>query len=384
MRRLGTWIAITIAIAIVLALLLELISSMHSEESGVVYRMKLDRAIEIFEKRFREAFRCVEEKSCNLYGVGVVLVAIPTHDNLYDIHIYVDGLNYTRGSAYRDTAVWRAELGQLMHHIVMLSYGISRGYEEWLEIEEKLGIHLDVGYGIYDRFRDTLSLRVDLPTFKYCNHVCGQLYLNASLYLDSEKYIVYQFAKLNLSYLIDRGYIKIGKIGNSYAYPVNPPAVIRFAYIDALFERIPTEMLNTTEIPLIISLHIATTNRNILENYLEKLELYRPLIEACLADSYISEVSRENLTKFVEISDRVHREAIQNFIKKLHYGIIAKLYPDNSMTIEYIENPHGGDYYVARWRGIELVAHVGALGIHIQNVAPKLLEMLVREIPAIT
>ncbi len=383
MRRLGTWIVITVATAIVLALLLELISDMHSKESDAVYRMSLDRAIEIFEKRFREAFRCVEEKSCNLYGVGVVLIAIPTHDNLYDIHIYIDGLNYTRGSVYRDTIVWRAELGQLMHHIAVLSYGISRGYGEWLEIEKKLGIHLDVGYGIYDRSRDTLSLRVDLPTFKYCNHVCGQLYLNATLYLDNEKYIVYQFTKLNLSYLVSRGYIEIRKVENSCAYPVNPPAIIRFTYIDTLFERIPIEMLNSTEIPLIISLHIATTNRSILENYLEKLELYRPLIRACLADSYISEVSRENLTKFVEISDSVHREAIQKFIDSLYYEIIAKLYPNVSMTVEYIENPRGGDYYVAKWGGIELVAHVGTLGIHVQNATPKLLETLVKEIPAI-
>jgi len=220
---------------------------------------------------------------------------------------------------------------------------------------------------------------VDLPTFKFCEtaHTCGQFYLNATLYLDNEKYIIWQFAKLNFSYLVEKGYVKIRKVENGYAYPINSPATIFFTYIEVPFWRIPIKFLNGTEMPIIITLHIATTNRSILENYLEKLELYRPLIEADLANPYISEVSHENLTKFIELSDKVNKEAIQRFTKNLHHEIMAKLYPDTSMVMKYVENPHGGDYYIARWRDVKLIAYVGTLEIHIHNIAPNFIETLI-------
>jgi len=341
--------------------------------------LSLDKAVKFFEKRLRSVLLCVSEGKCSFYTIDVVMIVTSSRNGFYSVHIYAGGLNYTRGSTYSDTITRRVVVNKFSYHMLMLSDGILRGYEEWLDIEKRLGIRLDVGYGIYDRSRDILLIRVDLPTFNFCEiaHACGQFYLNATLYIDKEKYAVYQFAKLNFSSLVERGYIKIRKVENGYAYPINPPATIFFTYIEAPFWRIPVEFLNGTEMPIIITLHIATTNRSILENYLEELELFRPLIEADLVNPYISEVSHGNHTRFIELSDKVNREAIQKFIENLHHEIIAKLYPDTSTMVKYFENPHGGDYYIARWRDVELIAYVGTLEIHIHNVTSNFIETLI-------
>lgn len=366
-----------VVVFLTIVYVLDITSKSMTKSSSPI--LSLDKAVKFFEERLRRVLLCVSEGKCSFYTIDVVMIVTPSRNGFYSVHIYAGGLNYTRGSIYSDTITRRVVVNKFSYHMLMLSDGILRGYEEWLGIEKRLGIHLDVGHGIYDRSRDTLLIHVDLPTFKFCEiaHACGEFYTNATLYIDSEKYVIWQFAKLNFSYLIDKGYIKIRKVENGYAYPINPPAVMRFTYIESPFWRIPTELLNGTRIPIIITLHIATTNRSIHENYLKILELFRPLIEARLANPYISEVSHGNHTKFIELSDKVNKEAIQKFIKNLHHKIIAKLYPDTSIMVKYVENPHGGDYYIARWRDIELIAYVGTLEVHIHNVTSNLIETLI-------
>lgn len=349
------------------------------------YTLTLDEAIKIMKKKFDKVFDCAEKKSCDLYTIDVVIIATPTHSDLYDVYIYSNGLNYTHGDPYRDTIVWRAVLSELANHISMLDYGVLRGYEEWLDVEKRLGIHLDVGYGVYDRSRDRLWIHIDLPTFKFCEiaHACGQFYLNATLYIDKEKYIAYQYMKLNFNYLVDRGYVKIREIENGYAYPINPPAIMYFTHIRSPFWRIPIELLNSTKMPIAITLHIATTDRDVLKKYLEQLEILRPLIEAKLTISYISEKTQENLKEFVKLLDQVYSRAIQEFLEYLRYKVVEKLYPSMPMKVKYVNNPHGGDYYLAEWNNTKLRAHTGTLDIYINDATRNLVEMLITSIQTI-
>ena len=330
------------------------------------------------EKRLKDILACIDERRCDLYIVDVVMIVTPPQDDLYDVHIYTNGLNYTRGSIYSDTVTRRVVVSQLSYYISMISYGITRGYEEWLDVEKRLGTHLDVGYGLYDSSRDGLSVHIDLPAFKFCEiaHACGEFYVNTTLYIDSEKYVIWQFMELNFSYLIDKGYIKIRKVENGYAYPINPPAVMRFTYIESPFWRIPTELLNSTRIPIVITLHIATTNSSILEKYLDQLEIFRPLIEASLTRSYISEVTCENLTKYVELLDQVNSKAIQKFLEYLHNKVVERLYPGTLIEIKYVENVHGRNYYLVKWKSTELLAYMGTLEIHMHDATQKLIERL--------
>jgi len=344
------------------------------------YILTLVEAIKIMKEKFDKVFDCVEKKSCDLYTIDVVIIATPTHSGLYDVSIYVNGLNYTRGSTYRDTIVWRAVLNKLSYHISMINYGVLRGYEEWLNVEKRLGTHIDVGYGIYNESRGTLSIHIDLPTFKFCEiaHACGQFYLNATLYIDNEKYIIYQYTKLNFNYLIDKDYIKIREIKNGYAYPINPPAVIRFTYIETPFWRIPIDFVEkNTGLPIVVALHMVTTNHSILEKYLTQLKTLRPLIEASLMKSYIDEIARDNLTKYIKLSNQVNSKAIQEFLMYLQNKVVEKLYPGTQMEIKYINNSHGADYYLAKWNNTKLIARIGALEISIHDASRRFVKMLI-------
>lgn len=345
--------------------------------------LRLDEAIEMLKKKYAKVFGCVEKKSCDLYIIDVGIIVTPANDNLYTVSMFFDGSNYTRGSVYRDTFVWRAEFIRLSYHISMIDYGVSTGYKEWLNIEKRLGIHLDVGYGIYDRSRDTLLVHIDLPTFNFCEiaHPCGQFYLNATMYIDNEKYIVYQYTKLNFSYLIDRGYVRIRDRENGYAYPINPPAILRYRYVDSPYWRIPVEFLEkNTSTPIIAVVHIATTNRSVLEKYLNKLEIFRPLIEANLMIPYISEITNDDPSKFQGMLGRMNARAIQEFLECLRSKVVERLYPGIQMDIEYISNPHGGDYYIAKWNNTTLKAYIGTLNMYIYNTPWTLAETLIKQL----
>jgi len=341
----------------------------------------LDEAVKVLEKRFGEVFGCVE-RSCDLYGINVVIVATPAQGDLYDVTIWTEGLNYTRGSPYRDTVVWRAEWGHLSYHISMISYGVLRGYEEWLDVEKRLGIRLDVGRGVYDGSGGRLWVRVDLPTFEFCEiaEACGQFYLNTALYIDGEKYVVYQYTELDFSYLIDRGYVKIREFEDDYAYPINPPAVLYFTYVRSPFWRIPLELLNSTRIPLVISLHVAATNRTLLEEYLRRLEVLSPLVEAHLYVSYVIEEAGENLPKFVELSKQVNSEAARRFLEYLRSRVVGELYPGTQMEITYVSNPQGGDYYLAKWGSADLQIYLGTLDVYIHGVTREFVEALINPV----
>jgi len=322
--------------------------------------LTLDEAIRVLEKRFGEVFDCVERKSCDLYGINVVIIATPAQGDLYDVTIWTEGLNYTCGDSYRDTVVWRVTLGRLSYHISMMSYGVLEGYEEWLGVEKRLGIRLDVGRGVCDRSGGRLWVYVDLPTFDHCNHACGQFYLNTTLYIDREKYVVYQYMELDFSYLIDKGYIKIREVENNYAYPINPPAILYFTYIRSPFWRIPLELLNSTKRPLIVSLHIATTNRTLLEEYLRRLEVISPLVEAYLL--------------------KQNSEAARRFLEYLRSRVVEKLYPGAQMEIMYVSNPRGGDYYSAKWDGAELQIDLGTLDVYMRGVTREFVEALINPV----
>jgi len=335
-------------------------ASKPSTQSGGYTTLTLDEAVKVLRDRFGGVFGCVERRSCDLYGINVVIIVTPAHSDLYDVTIWTEGLNYTRGSPYRDTVVWRAEWGSLSYHISMISHGVLSGYEDWLIIEKRLGVHLDVGCGVYDWSGGRLWIRVDMPTFDHCNHACGQFYLNATLYIDGEKYVVYQYMELNFSYLIERGYVKIREFRDGYAYPINPPAILYFTYIRSPFWRIPLELINSTKRPLIVSLHIATTNRAILEEYLRRLEVLRPLVEAYLLNQ--------------------DSEAARRFLENLRSRIVEELYPGAEMEITYINNPHGGDYYVAKWNGADLQIYLGTLNVYIHGVTREFVEALINPV----
>ena len=370
-------VAMILCVFITITAIVLNITNESNTESGS-HILGLDEAIELMKEKFVKVFDCVEEKSCNLYVIDVGVIVTPVDDDLYSVSMFFEGSNYTRGSVYRDTIVWRAVLNKLSYHISMIDYGVSKGYEEWLDIEKRLGIHLNVGYGIYDGSRDALLIHIDLPTFKYCNHVCGQFYLNTTLCIDNKKYVVYQYTKLNFSYLVDRGYVKIREVENGYTYPINPPAILHFTYIRSPFWRIPIEFLEkNTSLPIVAVLHIATTNRSVLEKHLDKLEVFRPLIEASLMNSYVSEVAHNNLTKFVELLGQMHSRAIQEFLEYLRSKVVEKQHQDMQMVIKYVSNSRGGNYYLAKWNNTILKACIGTLDTYIHNAPQKLVEILI-------
>jgi len=347
--------------------------------SNVNYRytvLKLDSAAKVLEKRFYEVFKCVEERACNLYGVDIVMIVIPTHKSLYNVFVYVYGLNYTHGNAYEDSVIRKAVMSSLFYHISMISYGVLEGYAEWKNIEKRLSIHINIGYGVYDNRRGSLLMHIDLPTFDFCEvaHACGQFYLNATLYIDNEKYVVYQFTKLNFSRLIDRGYVEIKWIENGFVYPVNPPAVMRLTYIETPFWRIPTSFVNGKAMPIVATLHIVSTRYETIEGYLNELKLFSPLVRAFMAEPSIDWIAFKNITKFNELLDNLFTRAIKKFLASLSIEI-KELYPDVRIVIKHIKT-RGADYYLMEFNNTKLKIYTGTLEVSIYNADKKLVNAL--------
>jgi len=94
------------------------------------HTLELDEAIKMLKEKFDKVFSCAKKKSCNLYAIEVIVIVTPTRGDLYDVHIYTGGLNYTRGSTYSDTVTRRVVVNKFSYHILMLSDGILRGYKE--------------------------------------------------------------------------------------------------------------------------------------------------------------------------------------------------------------------------------------------------------------
>ncbi len=346
----------------------------------------LSSSVKLLKERLSDIYSCVKEKRCDLYGFSVIIIAKPLNNDSYDVDIYIDdSLNYTRGSNYRDTVIRGGVMSDLQHHINVMSYGIATGYREWIDIEKRFGIHLNVGYGVYCSSGETFRLwiHVELPTFHYCNNVCGEFYLNATFYMDEEKYVVYQLQKIDYRYLINMRYLSVLERSENHVFVANPPAILGFADAYALSSRIPVDSINRSEGPVIITLNFVTTNRSVLDKYLNDLYLIKPLIEAHLEIPYMGELSwspngKYNVTKFETLLHKTFLRAARKFVETL-ITALRELYPNETITFTHTSIPSGNEYYLIRL-GRSLLAvdlYVGTLDTHLHGVPSKLIRMII-------
>lgn len=379
------FLALSMAICILLATMVVLFFKAVNKPSPEAYKrvLKLDESVRVFEEKFNSLFSCVKNKACNLYGIEATLIATPRRDGNYNMLIPSLGAqNYTRGSKYRDTITWRSELIGLVGHESMISWGIEKGYKDWLFIEKSLGIHLDVGYGVYDELRDILMIRFYLPVFSYCDSVCGAFFVNATIYIDDEKYIDWQFMELNFSHLINKKYlsVKTSESGSRYIRIINRPALLELGGVMPLFGKIPRSFLNSTRNPIAASFHLITTNKSILEKYLNKLKLFKPLIEIQLVLlPYVSEISGDNIEKFNKLINQLSIKKIEEFLKHLRDEVVEKLYPNTTFEYKLVESSYG-DWITGGWDGAKLSIYVGTAEVSLHNVTWGVVEVMLNEI----
>ncbi len=336
--------------------------------------LSINETIDIFEKRINLMDACVKARACDLYAFDIAIIAkpSPSSDNRYDVSIEVIGDNYIRNNYLLTSNLIIREIKDLL-------YCIQSGYVEWLDTERRLGIHLDVGVGFYNSSKDSLIMKVKLPTFECCDGVCGVYYLNASFYVDKEKYVAYQLMQLDLKRLIEGKYVKIEKQEDGTERLVNPPvAIIRRSYVEPIIVVSPTELLSRDSLdkPVIATFHIVTTNQSVLMDYLNRVDFLRPLVDAVLSLTYISEITGSNHTMFVELSHEIKRRAARDFLDR--FGEVLKVVNGSQqLEVTYVENARGGDYYLAYWGYMSVRVSISTLSVKMRNVPNEVIQVLI-------
>jgi len=335
--------------------------------------LSINETLDLFIKRINSIDFCVITRSCELYALDIAVIAKPSSDNRYNVYIEVTGDNYTRSSYLLTNNIVISEIRNFLHCI-------QSGYIEWLNTEKRLSIHLDVGLGFYNSSKDSLTMEVRLPTFKCCGGLCGGIYyLNASFYIDKEKYIAYQLTRLDLKRLIEEGYIEIEEQEDGTEKLINPPvAITRGSYVEPIIAVPTTELLSKDSLdkPIIATFHIVTTNQSVLMDYLKRMDFLGPLANAVLSLTYIGEISGSNYTMFVELSHEIKRRAARDFLERLG-EVLRTVNGSQQLEVTYVENARGGDYYLAYWGDMSVRISIGSLSVEMRDVPDELIRALI-------
>ncbi len=387
-----------IAVIITASIILSMVPPVNKATKESVKELTLNEAFNIIKIKLFNMVTAIEGNVTDVYySITVSFVATPIvvgkSEMAYNLWIEVEGINYTRvAGRYTSIHVKGAAVGELKSHIAgILESGVLRGLSDWEFISSSLNISLDIGYALYYESKDILLIRLYLPVFHVCGSTglgyCGSLFLNATFYLDDEKYVIVQYLRPNFTKLVEEGYMQINSIEKGAVDFVNPLAVI--VDLDGVdnYNHKPAWLLEAdAPSPIIVSVTIVTTNRTVLEEALRDLGVYRPLVEARLLETHVEELSAgENLSVDMHLYNKLlfetYSRGILEFVEGLRATFIRGLYGDIPVKVKLLEDPRShAKYYYAEWLDTRLKASPYTLHIDIYNASSELVEGLVGDL----